>query len=114
MNRPKNAADLLLYQIQFQRRPVSVTSGMAWAHAAKWVFRQTPTKCDGDFGFIAFEVSTRRQPYAAKEALEAATGKEWEMRVLSSRTSTPGEGEGPRTGRNPWRNGWPTSDQPTR
>ena len=103
----------LLYRVHFRRRPISATSGMIWAHTAKWVFRQTPDKSDAGYGYIGFEVSTRRHPYAAKEALEAATGKDWEMRVLWSRPANDGEGEGPKTGKNPWRNGWPTTDRPT-
>ena len=108
-----NVSGGLIYRVKFRRRPVSATSGMVWAHAAKWVFRQTPERSDTDFGFIAFEVYTHRHPYAVKEALEAATGKKWEMHVLWSRTALQNEGEGPRETKNIWRNGWPTTDQPT-
>ncbi len=102
-----------LHCVHFRRWPVAATSGMIWAHAAKWVFSQTPKPRHAENGYTGFEVSTRRHPYAAKEALEAATGKDWEMRVLWSCPANDGEGEGRKTGKNPWRNGWPTTDQPT-
>lgn len=102
-----------LYRLHFRRRSVSATSGMVWAHAAKWVFRQTPKARHAGNGCTGFEVNTRRPPYAAKEALEASTGGEWEMLVLWSRPAQDGEGEGSRKGKNPWRNGWPSSDRQT-
>jgi len=42
MNTVLNGTGGVLYRLHFRRRPVSATSGMIWAHTAKWVFRQTP------------------------------------------------------------------------
>lgn len=107
MSAPSSNLSSRLYRLHFKRRPVSATSAMIWANAASWVFRQKPHPRHGENGFTGFEVETRQHPIAAKQALEKATGKPWEMFLLWSRPVESNEGEGPITGENPWEDGWP-------
>jgi hypothetical protein len=96
-----------LYRLHFRRKGGGGTKPMIWAHAASWVFRQKPNPRHGEGGFTGFEVETLQHPIHAKQALEEATGTEWEMLLLWTRSAKEGEGEGPRKGENPWKNGWP-------
>ncbi len=109
--RPANRARL--YRLHFRRRTVSATSGMIWANAASWVFRQTPKPRYAEGGNTGFEIETLQHPVEAKVALEKATGVIWEVFLLHSRPAESGEGEGIYKGENPWRNGWPVSDYQT-
>ena len=99
-----------IYRLHFRRRHVSATSGMVWANAASWVFRQKPKPRHGGGGFTGFEVETLQHPIEAKRALENATGGSWEMILLQSRTAKNSEGEGPDKGGNPWKDGWPVTN----
>ncbi|WP_353391068.1 hypothetical protein [Ruegeria sp. HU-ET01832] len=110
MSNQKPESRARLYRLHFRRRTTSATSGMIWANAASWVFRQTPKPRHAEGGYTGFEIETLQHPIEAKLALEKATGGIWEMHLLQSRPAESGEGEGICKGENPWKNGWPESD----